>query len=227
MTRSNCANCKGVPIGGCINKLAVVENAEGYQYLTCTKCDIVETAKAAKTAAEIINRAGIPKIFRNVRATNGTFRINAGNKKAVLAAESSIIDNSGLYLYGDVGVGKTMLACIIANERAYLGKRSYFATVPDLLEDLRDFSNAERREIKMNTVKNVGCLIIDDLGAENPTNWSADQLFAIINHRYNENLQTIITSNFDFDKIIDRMPYYTGDRIVRRIKAICTPVLMR
>lgn len=169
--------------------------------------------------------ARIPARYRDIRAGKD-FRLTAGNRKAACVAESCISSNAGLYVYGAAGVGKTMLACVIANERARLGKPSLFITVPDMLEELRDFVDADRRAAKIKLLYETPCLIIDDLGAEKATAWAAEQLFRVFNARYNAELQTIVTSNFALDQIETRLPDYAGERVVRRIQASCTPVFM-
>jgi DNA replication protein DnaC len=54
-------------------------------------------------------------------------------------------------------------------------------------------------------VRDVGVLILDDLGTENTTPWASEKLFQIINHRYNYRLPTVITSNRDPAKIDPRI----------------------
>lgn len=179
----------------------------------------------AEKAAKLMSRAGIPHRYRNVRA-GADFEVTAGNRRAVEAAVRCIDDGAGLYVYGAAGVGKTMLASIIANERARQGKPSLFVTVPDMLEELREFDNAERRAAKISLLYGTPCLIVDDLGAERATPWVAESLFRVFNARYNAELQTIVTSNFSLEKISSRLPDYAGERVVRRIKACCLPVYM-
>lgn len=180
---------------------------------------------AQKKAAALLTSARIPARFRNISAGKD-FEVTAGNRAAVELAVRCIDDNAGAYFFGKVGVGKTMLACVIANERARQGKASLFVTLPDMLEELRDFDNPERRAEKLRLLYVTPCLIIDDLGAEKPTAWACETLFRVCNQRYNENLQTIFTSNFGLDKIAERMPEYTGARVVRRIRAICREMYM-
>ena len=217
--RSQCEKCGGRMQAPCEK---VIVTAAGLERVPCP-------ARAQRLAAEraqrLMSTARIPKRFRDIRAGKD-FELTAGNRTAAKYAERSIDADAGVYLYGAVGVGKTMLACVIANERARQGKPSLFITVPDMLEELRDFDAAERRSAKLQLLYSTPCLIVDDLGAERATAWAADTLFRIFNHRYNENLQTIITSNFALKDIAARLPDYTGDRIIRRIRAIMPEVYM-
>jgi DNA replication protein DnaC len=47
--------------------------------------------------------------------------------------------------------------------------------------------------------------VLDDLGTENATPWAREKLYQIINHRYNERLPTVITSNQRDDAIDERI----------------------
>ena len=47
--------------------------------------------------------------------------------------------------------------------------------------------------------------MLDDLGTENATPWAREKLYQIINHRYIEQLPTVITSNIDLRKVDDRI----------------------
>ena len=80
-------------------------------------------------------------------------------------------------------------------------------------------------------MKEADFLVLDDLDAERMTEWVGEQLFAIINHRYNEKLQTVITSNHSPDDIVEHMATVNrdgdivddmqGKRIVSRIFGMC------
>lgn len=172
-----------------------------------------------RKAKQIIQYSGVPVKFKDCRADD--FHVKSANVSAISRAVSAIKTRDSLFIYGEAGTGKTMLSSIISNERAYLGVRSSFFTVTDMLDDLRDFSDSFRREEKLLRLKTSACLIIDDMGAESVTDWVSSTLFAIIDFRYKGGLQTIINSNFDVNSLCKRYSGYHGDRISRRIKAMC------
>lgn len=169
---------------------------------------------------DLIKSARIPKIFSDIRAHN--FTITEKNESAAKIAINSIKESTGLYIYGDCGTGKTMLASVIANERAELNKSSMFIGAVDVFHELNPFSSDSRTAAaRKHLIKNAPCLIIDDLGAEKPSDWTKQTLFEIIDFRYRENLQTIFTSNFNIDELQSRLSEYEGKRIIRRIKSMC------
>ena len=169
---------------------------------------------------DLIKSAKIPKIFSSARATD--FKVTDNNENTAALAIRSITENNGLYIYGECGTGKTMLASIIANERAELAKPSMFIGAVDIFHELNPYSSDSRTACnRKDIIKKTPCLIIDDLGAEKPSDWTKQTLFEIIDFRYRENLQTIITSNFNISELKNRLSEYEGNRIIRRIKAIC------
>ena len=113
------------------------------------------------------------------------------------------------FLFGPVGVGKTHLAAAIANYTMSSQKVStYFDEVPDLLDHLRatfDPNLGTGYDERFQLIRDVGLLVLDDLGTENATPWAREKLYQIINHRYVEQLPTVITSNVDQKKVDDRI----------------------
>jgi DNA replication protein DnaC len=114
-----------------------------------------------------------------------------------------------LFLHGNCGCGKTHLAVAIAHHAMERQKLSVlFAVVPDLLDHLRatfDPGNGVAYDERFNAIRNAQLLVLDDLGTENTTPWAREKLYQIFNHRYNEQLPTVITSNHDFRRIEDRV----------------------
>lgn len=212
-----CANCTK-PRTRCDKWTAQVINGK-----LEIKSEICEKSRK-KDTTELLKSAGIPKIFQHISGKD--FRVTTSNREAAICAEKAIDNNEGLYLWGKVGTGKTMLSCIVANERAKQKKPSLFLTVPDMLDELRDFDEPKRRANKLRLLYNIPCLIIDDIGAEYQTEWTAAELFRILDARYKSNLQTIINSNFSLEKLTERIKGYHGERIARRIKALCKIVYM-
>jgi DNA replication protein DnaC len=114
-----------------------------------------------------------------------------------------------LFLHGNCGVGKTHLAVAIALEvvrQKQVGV--YFRVVPDLLDQLRatfDPTNGVAYDDRFQQIRNAHLLVLDDLGTEQATSWAKEKLYQLINHRYNEQLPTVVTSNQDFNRIEQRV----------------------
>ncbi|MEM6528400.1 MAG: ATP-binding protein [Chloroflexota bacterium] len=104
--------------------------------------------------------------------------------------------------------GKTHLAAAIGNERLENGEMVLFITAPDLLDHLRSAYGRDAEASYSETfdrVRRADLLILDDLGVENPSEWSKEKLFQLLNHRYSERLPTVITTNTDIDKLDPRL----------------------
>lgn len=119
----------------------------------------------------------------------------------------------GLSLLGPVGVGKSMLACIVMEAAQEAGYRiecmemaSYVQTIKNswrldamARQDYDEYGEGmDKLHERLNSVKNTAeFLLLDDVGREYPSEsgWSAQQLFDLIRYRYNRGKVTLITSN--------------------------------
>jgi len=100
-----------------------------------------------------------------------------------------------LSLIGPVGCGKTHLAHAIVGEVLAKGIGCYWGSVPAMLKVLRKGYNDGSYDQMLDWLLNVSVMVLDDLGAERDTDWVIEQMFQIINHRYEERLPLVITSN--------------------------------
>jgi DNA replication protein DnaC len=127
-------------------------------------------------------------------------------------------DPSGwLVLWGGVGTGKTHLAMAIAQALAE-GVSVLPATVPELLNMLRSGYKQGDYDELVDMCREIDVLLLDDLGTERSTDWAAEQLFAIINHRYNAQKPTVITTNVNPRDLEPRLASRIQDRF------LCTQV---
>lgn len=128
-------------------------------------------------------------------------------------------DSKGMAMTGTVGIGKTMLATIIANELLNRTIPTVFIVAPDLIAELRAAQFSEEKEAleqKIQKLSTVQACIFDDIAKEKPSEWVQTQYFRIIDARCREKLPTIFTSNYTFDQIAERL----GDAVSSRLYAL-------
>lgn len=95
-------------------------------------------------------------------------------------------------MLGAVGVGKTHAAVAMARHAYETSwKTVIYAPAVELLDDLRPGGP----EDTMVRVCQVDVLVLDDLGAERPTDWTGERLYLLVNRRWLEQRPTIVTSN--------------------------------
>jgi DNA replication protein DnaC len=102
-----------------------------------------------------------------------------------------------LILAGSSGSGKTHLAAAIANQCIEEGRPAFYVTVPDLLDHLRSsFSpdSAIPYDEFFEQVRNAPLLVLDDMGIQSSTPWAKEKLDQLLNHRFNNQLPTVIVS---------------------------------
>ena len=112
-----------------------------------------------------------------------------------------------LLLMGRYGCGKTHLAAAIANAAIEAGVSTLFLTVPDLLDWLRyAYSGDEMSfEDRFEEIREIPMLILDDFGTQNATAWAQEKIFQILNHRYINQLPTVVTSNMQLSDFEGRI----------------------
>ena len=123
----------------------------------------------------------------------------------------------GLWLTGGFGTGKTALAMIVSKAAIDSGRSVAIYSCPRLLSVIRESIDSGGVLTFLDRVAAVDLLHIDDLGAEHRTEWVLEQLYSIINARYQDERSTIVTSNLSRDELAEQL----GERIVSRLEGCC------
>lgn len=114
--------------------------------------------------------------------------------------------HGNLFLYGDVGVGKTFLSNCIARELIEQGFSVIYFSAPSLFNILAqsafDKGSANSKEMQ-EYIYDCDLLIIDDLGTEFTNNFVVSQLFSCINERLLNKKSTVISTNLSLDTLAD------------------------
>lgn len=176
-------------------------------YLDYTLSDVVAefgvpAPREAVGRANLMARRMDPEALREVCALSGMPSTYLDVEPDVGRARRVVEEGLGLYVWGDVGRGKTHKACQIAKGWAELGRAFRFATAQQLLGDLRACYDGSMREADvLRDYSSVPLLVLDDLGKEVPTAWALSKLFQVIDARYNEGLPIVYTSQLPPDEM--------------------------
>jgi DNA replication protein DnaC len=125
-----------------------------------------------------------------------------------------------LLVHGPSGAGKTHVAAAIANRCLERGRPALFVVVPDLLDHLRASYRPDSEmgyDALLEQVRLAPVLILDDLGTQSSTPWAQEKLFQILNHRYNAQLPTVVTTNLSIDRIDERLRMRLTDPEISRV----------
>lgn len=179
----------------------------------CAKCELKGflPARGGYAACECYVRymqlralhdSGLPKLYWDIRAEDFT------GDKAAFAVVQDYIDNfrsivrtgSGLYLYGNPGVGKTLLASYILRAGLAQGFKCNFYYFNNVLSVFTEAWRDERArdEVESNII-NSDLLVIDDMGREYHSNKKLHEsiLDTVIRTRASNLKPIVVTSNLD------------------------------
>jgi DNA replication protein DnaC len=101
----------------------------------------------------------------------------------------------GLWIFGDVGTGKTSLAMIASQEAIKRGYSVAIYSVPKLLAEIRGTYDTGSYGRFFEQLVTIDLLHLDDLGAEKQTEWVLEQLYSLVNERYEQERAMVVTSN--------------------------------
>ena len=130
----------------------------------------------------------------------------------------------GLWFTGDVGTGKTTLAMLISKAVMEADRTVAIYSLPRLLGLLRD-TYQDKAQYSLNELierlSAVDLLHVDDVGAEQTSPWVLEQLYTIVNTRYEDGKAIVLTTNLVTIEGDSALREQIGDRTVSRIYEIC------
>jgi DNA replication protein DnaC len=218
---------------------------DGERYAQACEC------RLRLQAGRLLKRAAIPKRYEH--CTLDTFEPGFGQADQSLRWAYGIArrfvddypvttEGRGLLLTGSVGVGKTHLAVGIVQALIFeKGVRAFFCDYRELLKRIQESYNPLVAFTELQVLAPVfeaEVLILDELGAQKPTDWVWDTVALILNTRYNDKRTTLITTNYPNapaalareagkanreETLGDRI----GERMRSRLAEMCVEVEMR
>jgi DNA replication protein DnaC len=205
------------------------------------RCECVKASRSTR----LLDNANIPLRYAHCELDNFAVLASPDRsiEKAKLAAEKFVEEYPmsqpfGLLFMGPQGVGKTHLAVgIIKQLMRQKSVECLFCTFPELLKQIQNSYNPVSQASELSLlapVLDAEVLVLDELGAQNPSSWVRDTVAYVLNYRYNENKVTILTTNYkDEDErkdaksgITDTLSERIGIRMRSRLFEMCKTIKM-
>ncbi len=227
---NNCLECKS--LDSCKNKLNgscflphISKNSIKFEFKSCRyKNKLIKSQMHSKNikyynTPSVLKEANFDKIDKRIKTR---FTVIDYIYNFVKNYGSDI---KGLYLHGSFGCGKSYLIAACFNELAKKNIKSSIVFWPEFLVNLKSSFDTDF-EYKLDYIKQVEVLLIDDLGAENLTPWARDEILcSVLQYRMDNNLKTFITSNLDINELEnhlaatkDGVEKVKARRIIERVK---------
>lgn len=175
---------------------------------------------------KISNRVKVE--FIPSRVLTYTFEnLSRNREKGILATEiikvcKNILSKQttrGVYVYGPTGTGKTYLMGCIYNYFKQNGKEPAILYYPEFIRKIKSKISNNSYDFYIDLIRNEEILIIDDIGAENITEFIRDEVLGpIINHREAEKLPTFFSSNLSIDDLSELLS--NGRTTIDKTKAL-------
>lgn len=232
---SHCLNCSG--LNDCKNKML------GYAYLPKVGQIITFSYKPCKyknaqdkkySHLKNVKYFNLPENYKDASWDKVDKRLKS--RQEAISWMINFINNpsgKGLYLSGNFGCGKTFIIVAAFNELAKKNIKSAVIFWSEFLRSLKSSFDTDYEE-KVDYIKKVPLLLIDDLGAEATTSWSRDEILCpILQYRMDNNLATFITSNLNIENLEKHLAQtkegievVKAKRIIERIKFLTEEIEM-
>ena len=135
--------------------------------------------------------------------------------------EPNLDAGRGMWIMGGVGTGKTTLAMLVSKAALEAGRTVAIYSLPRLLARIRRTYDAETGEQSylelFERLAAVDLLHVDDLGAEKSSDWVLEQLYSLVNERYERKRSMLVTTNLDQAALEEQI----GPRTVSRLVEVC------
>jgi len=236
----NCEDCPSIDscknmVQGYHPHLTIQGKRVDLQYERCPNGEKYDKRKKHES---LIKCLYMPKDILNASMLNLSLE-ERERYEAISAAKQFLVQyekgtfTQGLYFYGPFGVGKTYILGAIANELAEEGISTMLVYLPEFLRELKSSISDGTLEEKIQAVKKVDVLMLDDIGAEQMSSWARDEILGtILQYRMLEKLPTLFTSNADLSQLEHHLTYsqrgeeekVKAARVVDRIRYLAKPI---
>ncbi|MFC5631776.1 MULTISPECIES: primosomal protein DnaI [Streptococcus] len=210
---------------------------EGYADVSYRETEELKAAQNQQAIENRINLVNLPKTYKKITFQDvyldDVKRIEVFDDLIRFVAEYPNSQQRGLYLHGDMGVGKSFMLAAMARELAEKKDVSTtFLHFPSFAIDIKNAINTGTVKEEIDLVKKAQVLILDDIGAEQSTSWVRDEVLQVIlQYRMLEELPTFFTSNYSFFDLEKKLGNIKGSdetwqakRVMERIRFLAREI---
>jgi DNA replication protein DnaC len=211
------------PFGRCDGSgLLVDEDTNTARPCSC-RAQRIARAKASSLSAVI------PKRYRNMSfdrppIANLPHPVTFAARQYITGLGENLRTGRGLWIFGEVGTGKTSLAMLVSQAALEAGHTVAIYSMPTLLRQIRSTygDDSETTDVALlERLATVDLLHLDDVGAERMTPWVAELLYSLVNARYEEEKAILLTTNIrELDELGDQIGKRTTSRLVEMCEQI-------
>ena len=213
---------------------------EGYADVTYKETRQLKEQQEQQAIAKRINLVSLPQSYRKITfadiALDDVARVDTFESLVDFVANYPSPDQKGLYIYGDMGVGKSFMLAAMAHELSETKKVTttiihYPSFTIDVKNGIKDGSVKEQ----IDAVKQAEVLVLDDIGAEQFSSWIRDDVLQVIlQYRMIEELPTFFTSNYSFADLEAKLSNgrqgdetWQAKRVMERIRFLAKEVHLK
>lgn len=167
--------------------------------------------------------------FSGRRMYDWKFENSEVNTKQIEAAKKYVAtwtemeqENQGLLFFGDVGRGKSYTAACVVNAIIEMEVRAKMINLATIINDLQSLVG-ENRSSYIDKLCRYRLLVFDDLGAERGTEFAREQVYNVINARWESGRPFIVTTNLSL-KEMQNEEQMVLKRIYDRVLDVCRPI---
>ena len=213
---------------------------EGYADVTYKETRQLKEQQEQQAISKRINLLSLPQSYRKITfadiALDDVARVDTFEILVDFVANYPSPDQKGLYIYGDMGVGKSIMLAAMAHE---LSETKKVATTiihyPSFAIDVRNGIKDNSVKEQIDAVKEAEVLVLDDIGAEQFSSWIRDDVLQVIlQYRMIEELPTFFTSNYSFADLEAKLSNgrqgdetWQAKRVMERIRFLAKEVHLK
>ena len=213
---------------------------EGYADVTYKETRQLKEQQEQQAIAKRINLVSLPQSYRKITfadiALDDVARVDTFESLVDFVANYPSPDQKGLYIYGDMGVGKSFMLAAMADELAEPKKvATTIIHYPSFTIDVKNGIKDGSVKDQIDAVKQAEVLVLDDIGAEQFSSWIRDDVLQVIlQHRMIEELPTFFTSNYSFSDLEAKLSNgrqgdetWQAKRVMERIRFLAKEVHLK